>query len=617
MGLKRMSYKVSVRLGLAAVSFLCAFVLFHILVGIGFKKVEETNALFLKQQMAVNTFVSQMISEINQMTVTGERDGDAVVSAAETGILLRALTDWVDNKDEKNMSEYMQRSLSEISSVIKQLNLNTSSTEPDVKEQRVLLGQLNDKLVSLLDQENSNANDQLNKMVNVRDKIRRGIILWMLIVLLVVTFMYVLIVRSLRKKLYYTLQFSEKIASGDLSASAAKLSNDEIGQINQAVVSLRDRLREVMNSVKEITTSILTASEEFSSGAQVISKGASSQAASAEEISAAMEQIAEGIKRSAQNAGETGKIAQNAYEGIQHGANKAESALKTIEEIARKNSIIGEISYQTKILSINASVEAARAAELGRGFAVVAEEVKRLAETTQSSAYDINDVSKKGVALTSQSASELRTLVEEFKKTSDLVTQIAEVSNEHTNTIEQINFSLQDLNNITQQNASSAEELAASSDELLKLTYSLEDLISYFKLDSKEIPEQEGSADVEPDVKDTPQPLSDNNISSFKQDAPVYEEDKHSDAIASPGLSEPLKKKVGEAKPEMLNLKDDVLETKPIAEKQSFFKQGKNDNSVEKKADPAKEEKLKATKKGIRINLADNDDLDSQFEKMK
>ena len=617
MGLKRMSYKVSVRLGLAAVSFLCAFVLFHILVGIGFKKVEETNALFLKQQMAVNTFVSQMISEINQMTVTGERDGDAVVSAAETGILLRALTDWVDNKDEKNMSEYMQRSLSEISSVIKQLNLNTSSTEPDVKEQRVLLGQLNDKLVSLLDQENSNANDQLNKMVNVRDKIRRGIILWMLIVLLVVTFMYVLIVRSLRKKLYYTLQFSEKIASGDLSASAAKLSNDEIGQINQAVVSLRDRLREVMNSVKEITTSILTASEEFSSGAQVISKGASSQAASAEEISAAMEQIAEGIKQSAQNAGETGKIAQNAYEGIQHGANKAESALKTIEEIARKNSIIGEISYQTKILSINASVEAARAAELGRGFAVVAGEVKRLAETTQSSAYDINDVSKKGVALTSQSASELRTLVEEFKKTSDLVTQIAEVSNEHTNTIEQINFSLQDLNNITQQNASSAEELAASSDELLKLTYSLEDLISYFKLDSKEIPEQEGSADVEPDVKDTPQPLSDNNISSFKQDAPVYEEDKHSDAIASPGLSEPLKKKVGEAKPEMLNLKDDVLETKPIAEKQSFLKQGKNDNSVEKKADPAKEEKLKATKKGIRINLADNDDLDSQFEKMK
>ena len=617
MGLKRMSYKVSVRLGLAAVSFLCAFVLFHILVGIGFKKVEETNALFLKQQMAVNTFVSQMISEINQMTVTGERDGDAVVSAAETGTLLRAITDWVDNKDEKNMSEYMQRSLSEISSVIKQLNLNTSSTEPDVKDQRVLLGQLNDKLVSLLDQENSNANDQLNKMVNVRDKIRRGIILWMLIVLLVVTFMYVLIVRSLRKKLYYTLQFSEKIASGDLSASAAKLSNDEIGQINQAVVSLRDRLRGVMNSVKEITTSILTASEEFSSGAQVISKGASSQAASAEEISAAMEQIAEGIKRSAQNAGETGKIAQNAYEGIQHGANKAESALKTIEEIARKNSIIGEISYQTKILSINASVEAARAAELGRGFAVVAEEVKRLAETTQSSAYDINDVSKKGVALTSQSASELRTLVEEFKKTSDLVTQIAEVSNEHTNTIEQINFSLQDLNNITQQNASSAEELAASSDELLKLTYSLEDLISYFKLDSKEIPEQEGSADVEPDVKDTPQPLSDNNISSFKQDAPVYEEDKHSDAIASPGLSEPLKKKVGEAKPEMLNLKDDVLETKPIAEKQSFLKQGKNDNSVEKKADPAKEEKLKATKKGIRINLADNDDLDSQFEKMK
>ena len=154
--------------------------------------------------------------------------------------------------------------------------------------------------------------------------------------------------------------------------------------------------------------------------------------------------------------------------------------MAVIEDIAQKNSIIGEISYQTKILSINASVEASRAAEVGRGFAVVAEEVKRLAESTQHSASEIKSVSKKGVDLARKSANELRSLVAEFQRTTELVDEIAEASNDHISTIIQINSSLQELNNITQQNASSSEELAASSNELVKLTEQLDTLISYF-----------------------------------------------------------------------------------------------------------------------------------------
>lgn len=439
------------------------------------------------------------------------------------------------------------------------------------------------------------------------DHIRSGIIVWMSITLFFATFFYILIVRSIRNRIMETLKFSEQIAAGDLTVENSYMSNDEIGQISGALETLKLKLRETLLSVRNISISIANASSEFNSGSQIISSGASSQASTSEEITAAMEQIAQGIKQSADNANETGIIAKNAFEGIQHGAGKVESALAVIEDIARKNSIIKEISYQTKILSINASVEAARAAEIGRGFAVVAEEVKKLAETTQGSATEIGIVSKKGVELTRQSANELRLLVTQFQKTAELVNEIAEASNEHNSTIEQINFSLQELNNITQQNASSAQELAASSDDLVKMTHSLEELISYFKIDIDPQYVDENRL-VETDGNDMNVSVTSGNEESeslyfrrgrMSSDQYSY----HSDDTHE------IKYKT-----EDLGL----IEEGDAFETPAFVKETQNDLADNKKdIQKEREEKVRINKKGIRINLADNDDLDNQFEKIK
>jgi methyl-accepting chemotaxis protein len=431
------------------------------------------------------------------------------------------------------------------------------------------------------------------------DNIRAEIILWMSIVLALATFFYAITVRSIRRRIQKTLKFSEQLAGGDLTAEVESSSNDEIGQINQALEMLKQMLRETLHSMKDISTSIMNASSEFNSGSQIISSGASSQASSAEEITAAMEQIAEVIKQSAVNANETGMIAKNAFEGIQHGASKVESALAVIEDIARKNSIIKEISYQTKILSINASVEAARAAEIGRGFAVVAEEVKRLAETTQTSATEIGIVSKKGVELTRQSADELRLLVVEFQKTAELIGQIAEASNEHNYTIEQINFSIQELNNITQQNASSAQELAASSDDLVKLTQSLEDLISFFKLDKVQSEVQEAPVEekVESKIKEF------NDFSREKNEYNYLKFD--NEPTITPEI------KISAAENEIYKNYESF--------KTTFLDEEKANEADNMKKDTTKkeEQKVKVHQKGVRINLVDNDELDNQFEKMK
>jgi methyl-accepting chemotaxis protein len=439
---------------------------------------------------------------------------------------------------------------------------------------------------------------------NMYDSIRSEIIIWMSVALFFATFFYAIIVRSIRKRIQKTLYFSEQIAAGDLTVVTDNTSKDEIGQINDALETLKSNMRETLISIKGICASIMNAGSEFNSGSQIISSGASSQASSAEEITAAMEQIAEVIKQSAENANETGRIAKNAFEGIQHGAGKVESALAVIEDIARKNSVIKEISYQTKILSINASVEAARAAEIGRGFAVVAEEVKRLAETTQNSATEIGIVSKKGVELTRQSAGELRMLVAQFQKTAELVNQIAEASNEHNYTIEQINFSLQELNNITQQNASSAQELAASSDDLVKLTHSLEETISFFKLDS-----------VQPVVENTHnEEFSESKIhaseTSFLQENESFyfnnERNFLGEDYDNPEKSTETKIYEGESE----KVSDKIATS-------SDLESSNESVDIKKDIKKKKDEKVKINQKGIRINLADNDDLDNQFEKMK
>jgi len=440
-------------------------------------------------------------------------------------------------------------------------------------------------------------------------KIGRTMMIARVISFAVLIFLFLVPVFSVSGSTKDILAITKRLASGDLSVDIQSQKSDEFGVIINALGELQIRLRAVLQDLSKTTRNIFNASSEFSTGAQIISSGANSQAASSQEISAAMEQISEVFKQSTNNANETNFIAENAFHGIQKGANQVESTLSVIEEIAQKNSIISEISYQTKILSINASVEAARASEFGRGFAVVAEQVKKLAETTQDSAREIGDVSQEGVQLARLSAEELRKLVVEFQKTSELVNQIAESSKEHILTIDQINRSIQEFNNITQQNASSAEELAASSDDLIKLAQNLEQLISGFRIEA-----------------DSPA-VDDDRISGSENDAS------------------------GQETPELFPTgwdanRDAATETKFDREYTSMWSRdpGPDDRDATESADfgeaigeteipkpqekeiapPEKEHvRKKATEKhlppskGIRISLADNDDYDNHFEKMK
>jgi len=329
-----------------------------------------------------------------------------------------------------------------------------------------------------------------------------------------------------------------------------------------------------------------------------------------------MDQISSMQKQLTSDAHKTDEIAKMAFNGIIQGAESVENALTVIEEIAQKNSAISEISYQTKILSINASVEAARAAEMGKGFAVVAEEVKRLAESSQQSASEISKVSKKGVNITRESAIELRNLVPEFQKTSELVNEIAKAGEENVITLDQISLTIHELNNIIQQNASSSEELTASSEELVRLAESLNGLVGFFKLEN-ESNSVEQIADQQEAKNDDSDQFEEDKIDYQDWDNQYNEKSSGRVGFSFDNEDEPdsfiAEKKVDEDDDLQLEL-EPVLEEKEILPVEQPVKPSPK---TARKSSNIDEPITKPMSKGIRINLSDNDNLDDQFEKMR
>jgi aerotaxis receptor len=287
-----------------------------------------------------------------------------------------------------------------------------------------------------------------------------------------------------------------KLAAKDLTYRMSPDIPDAYRQLQADFNAAIGQLEGAMQGVTGSTDAIQSGTREISTASDDLSRRTEQQAASLEETAAALDEITATVKKSSEGATHARQVVAAADEDakkstavVRQAVEAMDAIAKSSQQISRIIGVIDEIAFQTNLLALNAGVEAARAGDAGRGFAVVASEVRALAQRSADAAKEIKGLISTsttqvdhGVKLVAETGKSLERIMKQVTEINDVVGEIAAGAQEQATALQGVNSAINQMDQVTQQNAAMVEESTAASHSLSQETTQLSSLIGQFQV---------------------------------------------------------------------------------------------------------------------------------------